>query len=99
MTFLLGVYVIMCVPWGGTRTLPQGCSIFFRTVRLVFASSSFLDQWLSEPDPWNSGKAMEAEWGQFPKNKKLGTQNGFCAQEHHKVLLGYNFSSDLQTGM
>ena len=33
---------------------------------------------------------MEAEGGPFPKNKKLGTQKGFCAQEPHRVLLSYN---------
>lgn len=39
---------------------------------LVFASPLFPDQQLSEPVPWNSGKAMEAEWGPFPKNRNGG---------------------------
>ena len=47
----------------------------------VFAYSSFPDQQLSEPAPWNSGRTMEAESGPFPKNKKWLTQKGFCAQD------------------
>ena len=32
---------------------------------------------------------MEVERGPFPKNKKWGTQKGFCAQEPHRALSGY----------
>ena len=34
---------------------------------------------------------MEAERGSFPKNKKSGTQKGFCAREPHGALLSYSF--------
>ena len=37
---------------------------------LVFSSPSFPDQQLSEPAPWNSGKAMGAELSPYPENKK-----------------------------
>ena len=32
---------------------------------------------------------MEAEQSLFPVIKKWGTQKGFCAQEPHRVLLGF----------
>ena len=80
----------MCIPWEGTRFLPKAALLFLDSSSLVSASPPFPDQQLSEPAPWNSGKAMEAEWGPFPKNKKWGTQKGFCAQEPHRALLGYS---------
>ena len=70
---------------------PKAVLSFLDCSSPVFASPSFPDQQLSEPAPWNSGKATEAEWGPFPKNKNWGTQKGFCAQEPHKALLGYTF--------
>ena len=68
---------------------PKTVLLFLDCSSLGFASLSFLDQQLSEPAPRNSGKAVEAEGGLFPKNKKWGTHKGFCAQDPHRALLGY----------
>ena len=35
-------------------------------------------------------------WSPFPTNKKRGTQKGFCAQEPHRVLLGFTTSLEPQ---
>ena len=67
--------------------------------RLCYCSSTvpslnlhlpFLDQQISETVPWKSGKSMGAEWGTFPKTKKLGTQKVFCVQKPHRALLDFN---------
>ena len=73
----------MGIPWEerGPGPCPKDVLLFLDYSPLVFAFPSFPDKQLSEPAPWKSGKAMEAEWGPFPKNKKKGTQRGFCAQE------------------
>ena len=72
----------MCkIPREGTRILPQGCAIVSWLFLPVFASSSFPDQQLSELVPCNSGKAMVAEWGPFPKTRIGG---------HRKALVPRN---------
>ena len=78
-------------------SLPKSVLLLLDCLSLVFPSPPFPDLQLSEPVLRNSGKVMEAEWGPFPKNKKWGTQKGFCAQEHPWALLGFstnNFKSD-----
>ena len=58
--------IVMYIPWGGTRSPPQGCTIF------SFDWSSF--PWLASvwTCSWNSGKVREAEWSLFPVTKKWG---------------------------
>ena len=54
--------VFVCNPGGGTRTLPQGCTIVsFDCSSPVSASLPFPNEQLFEPAAWNSGKVMEAE--------------------------------------
>lgn len=68
----------MCIHWGGTRVLPQDCTIaawlllpyLYNCLNLA-PSSNCLNL-----APLNSGKA---EWGPYSKNKKW-TQKGFCTQ-------------------
>ena len=76
----------MCIPWGGTRTLPQGCTIV---------------PWLLLPCLWVPSLPWLATvricplelreghggWSLIPTNKKRGTQKDFRAQEPHRVLL------------
>ena len=80
--------------WVSLEREPGSCSkavlLFLDCSSLVFASPPFPDQHLSELVPRNSGKSMEAEWDPVRKNKKWGTQKGFCAQEPHRALPGYN---------
>ena len=78
----------MCIPWEGTRPCPKAVLLCLDGSSLVSTSPPFPDQPLSEPAPWISGKAMEAEWAPCPKSKKWGTQKGLCAQEPHRALLG-----------
>ena len=72
---------------------PESCLkavlLFLDCSSLLFASPPFSDQQLSENPPWNSGKAVEAEGGLFPENKRCGIQKGFFAQEPHRALLSY----------
>ena len=68
---------------------PKAVLLFLGCSFLVSVSSSFPDQQLSEPVPWNSGKVMEAEWGLILKKKKWGTQKGFCAQEPHRAMTSF----------
>lgn len=46
--------------------------LFLDYSSLVFASPTLPEQQLSEPTTWNSGKAMKAERGPFPKKKEMG---------------------------
>ena len=76
-------------PQGGTRTLLQGCAIVSWLLLPCLCIPSL--PWLASvwTCPWNSGKVLEAEWSLFPVIKKWGTQKDFCAQEPHRVLLGF----------
>ena len=74
----------MCLLWEGTRILPQESTVIawllLPGLRIPFLPWS-ATVWTC---PLNSGKVMEAEGGPLPKNKKWGTQKGFCAQERHR---------------
>ena len=87
----------MCIPWEGTRFLPKAALLFLDSSSLVSASPPFPDQQLSEPALWNSGKAMEAEWGPFPKNKKQGTHKDFRAQEPHSASARFQYLRNVNT--
>ena len=81
----------MCLPWGGTGTLPQSCAIVpWLFLSLFSASSPFPNKPLFEPALWNSGKVTEGECGLFPKNKRRGTHKGFSAREPHRALLCFS---------
>ena len=71
---------------------PAPVLLFLDGSSLVFVSPSFPDQQLSELAPWNSGKSMVAELVPYSKNKKCGTEKGFCAQEPPRALLSYKYT-------
>lgn len=77
----------MCITWGWTRTLPQGCTA---VSWLLLLDSASLPSWLatgSKSVLWNSGNVMEARvW--FPIRNGI-THNSFSTQEPHRVLLGF----------
>ena len=80
--------IVMCVPWGGTRTLPQGCTIVSWLFLPCFCMPSL--PWLATV--WTCPLELReghGGWSLFLTNKKWGTQKDFCAQEPHKVLLGF----------
>ena len=83
----------MCILCEETRILPP--RLFLDSSSLVFAYPSFPYHEWSGPAPWNTEKAMEAEWGLFPKNKKWRTQKIFCAKEPHTALLGYTTNMNI----
>ena len=58
----------MCFPKGGTRTLPQACTIVAPPLSL---------HPLPAPDIWNSGKAMEAE-AYFLQTRNRDTYRLLC---------------------
>ena len=68
--------------WG---SCPKAVLLFLDCSSLVSTSPLLPHPQLSEPVPGNSGEVMEAEGGPFPKNKKWGTQKGFCDQKPHRV--------------
>ena len=72
---------------------PKAVLLLLDYSSLVFSSPTVPDQQLSELASWNSGKAMEDEWGPFPKIKQSGTQKGFHAQQPNRALVGYTPSS------
>ena len=63
--------IVMYIPWGGNRTLPQGCTIVsFDCFSLIsYPLPSLISICLNLP----SGKIMEAAWSLFPIIKKWGT--------------------------
>ena len=63
--------IIIYINWGGTRTLPHGCSIVPDYSSLVSAFPPFPDKQLFESALLNSGKVKEAERSLFPTNKKF----------------------------
>ena len=92
---LLGVLVLYraqrycyVYPWGGTRTMPQGCTTvsWLLLPCLCIPSLPWLATVLICPLKLREG---HEGWSLFPTNKKWGTWKGFCAQEPHSVLLGF----------
>ena len=79
------------IPWGGTRTLTRGCTAL--SWLLLPCLCNFSLPWLGliqtcQLEGPNTGKVLKAEWSPFPVIKKWGTQEGFCSQKPHGVLLG-----------
>ena len=97
ITLLLSVSdacVIMCIPWGGTRILPQGCTMYcFLTVSplslspLPFQISSSLNLSLGR-----QGRQWRLNEPHFSQNKTWGKQKGFGIPKPHKTLLDYKSS-------
>ena len=81
----------MCIPWGGTRTLPQGCTVvsWLLLSCLCFPSLPWLATVRICPLELREG---HGGWTLLPPNKKWGTLKGFHAQEPHRVLLGFSTS-------
>ena len=67
-----------CYPLRGSQDPAPRLYCFFHWSPFVFASPSLPNQKLSESAPGNSGKAMEAEWGPFLKNKKCEASKGIA---------------------
>ena len=83
--------ILFCISLEGEPgPCPKAVLLFLDYSSLVSASSPFPNLELFELAHWNSGKVMEAVWSLFPVIKKQGTQKDFCAQEPHRVLLGFN---------
>ena len=72
-------YIVMNIPWGGTRILPitallfLDCSSFFCIPSLPL----LVTVWIC---PLELRKGLGG-WSLFPTNKKQGTQKGFCKGE------------------
>ena len=65
---------------------------FLECSSLVSVSPPFPNSQLFESALWNPGKVMEA--GVCFLQIRNGGQKGFCAQEPHRVLLGFNTSNN-----
>ena len=80
--------IAMYIPWGGTWTLPQGCTIVSWLLLPGLCIPSLL--WLATvwACPWELREGHWT-WSLLPKYKKWGTQKGLCAQEPHRVLIVY----------
>ena len=81
--------IVLCVPWGGTRTLPQGCTI---------ASWLFLLWFFTLSLPWSATVyicPLELKEGLGGRNfssykQKTGDTEGFLSLGGpHRVLLGF----------
>ena len=83
--------IVMCIPWGGTRTLPQGCTILSWPLLPCLCIPSL--PWLAAVQicPLELRKGYGG-WSLFPTNKKRGTWKGFHAQEPQRVLLGFRLT-------
>ena len=78
------------IPWGGTKTLNQGCTIVSKTPPPLspYSFSCLIGNCLNLTFG-TQGRSRRL----FPANKKWGTQKGFCAQEPHMILLGFSTNS------
>ena len=81
--------IVMYIRWWGTRTLPQGCTVFSLDCSSLVSHLllSLISNCLNLPVgtqemPWRLNEAY------FLKSKKWGTQEGFCTQKPHRILLG-----------
>ena len=78
----------MCIPWGGSRTLSQGCTL----VSGLLLPCLCIPSLLRLATVWSCPLELReghAGWSLFLTNKQQGIQKGFCAQEPHRVLLGF----------
>ena len=83
--------IVKCIPWEGTRTLSQGCTI----VSWLFLLFLFIPSlpWLAIVLIWplELGKVKEAEWSLFPTNKKWEHRR-ICTWVPSKVQLGFKLT-------
>ena len=85
--------IVMCIPWGGTRTLPQGCAIVSWLLLPCLCIPSL--PWLATV--WICPlelRKCHGGWSLFPTSKEWGTQKGFRAQEIHRVLLDFSMKPE-----
>ena len=72
--------IVMCIPWGETRTLPQGCTVVSWLLLPCFciSPSSLATVWIC---PLELREGQGGWMKPISYNKKWGTQNSFCGQE------------------
>ena len=84
-------YIVMCIPWGATRTLPQGCTTVSWLLLPCLCIPSLT--WLAtvSPCPSASGKVKDAEVYSV-QIRNGGHRKGFPGQEPYQVLLSFRRS-------
>ena len=79
------------IPWGGTRMLPQDCTLFswpFLPGLCIPSLPWLAVVWTCFLELWE----CHGGWSPFPQNKKRGIQKSLCAQEPHRALLSFTIS-------
>ena len=91
--------IVLCIPWGGTRAVLQGCTIFSWLLSLVSASYPFPDYWICSlvlagvHGGWVKPISYKQEMGDtdfVPRGAPLGP----APFQYHWVCLIIQFSFD-----
>ena len=82
--------IVMYIPWGGTRTLPQGCISISWLFLCCFCIPSLL--WLATV--WTCPLELREGHGGWMKpisyKQEMGDTERLCTRESYRVLLGFN---------
>ena len=73
--------IVMCIPWGGTRTLPQGCTIVSWLLLPGLCTPSLPWVAMVSTYPLDLREGQGGWMKTFLTNKKWGTQKGLCNQD------------------
>lgn len=75
--------IVIYIPWGGTKTLPQSSTIFFDCSSLIFAFPPFLDSNCLKL-PFGTQVVEDEVYSLEIRN------GGLCAQGPHRTLLHFS---------
>ena len=90
----------MYIPWRGTRTLSQGCTIvsWLLLPGLCIPSLPWLAPvWTCPLEVWTCPQERRLNEAFFLQTRSGGTQKGFCAQQPPKALPGFTQGSRLSS--
>ena len=77
------------IPWGGTKTWTKAALLFLNYYSFASYSLPYLTGNCLHLTFETQGRSRRL----FLVKKKWGTQKGFCAQEPHRILLGFSTNS------
>ena len=76
--------IVVCIPWGGMRTLPQGYTIFWLLLPCLYIFSL---PWLATIPIWFSElREGHGGWSLFPTNKEWRTCTAYMPRIHTETV-------------
>ena len=88
--------IVMYIPWGGTKTLPQGCTIVSWLLLPCFCIPSLLWSATVRICPLELREGHGGWMKPTSYKQETGDTERICTRELHRVLLRFNNSTGIQ---